>query len=265
MKSAVFAASAAALLLTACGGGGGGSTSSGSGGTVSSASTSGASATPTVKLVSGTTASSLTTDVKTSAAVNSNAATPYEFQVSGGTVNVQFKAQTANGQPDTATVSGITLDSTGAASLSSNSGVFYVTVTPGDTLTVTVTDPSNSSASMPGYVLNQQSLFAGAWSITYGSNGTCTMNVTNVGAVTGSCSDSASGTYTISGQDVSGGNTNAFNLNGSNGYVFANTTTDPVQMGSWGANSTVYPLPPTGFQIVGQVYGTGMGWAATKN
>lgn len=180
-------------------------------------------------------------------------------------VKWNFTATLSNGQPDTSipTVQGGTFPAISSLpgtepnptqALPANITSFDLLAPPGDVVTLTLTN-ANTGTAVATYVFDVASAISGNWSnMTYqgpilaggADNGVCAMTISNVGAITGTCSSStvANETFTLSGQQ---GWSNQLSLIGSNGWNF-------------GAGVTV-----TGAKLSGPISGGATGlWTASR-
>lgn len=98
---------------------------------------------------------------------------------------------------------------------------FDITAMPGDTVTMTLNDATTGDQ-VGLYTFNVNSAYAGTWTIDYTvpkfGQGTCTMQITDSGKITGSCSDATNGAYTLQGQDQG---SSGFQITASNGPPMA--------------------------------------------
>ncbi len=234
-------------LLAACGGGGGGST-----GTATTTGGTTTPATPTALLqINGTNATSTTNTVTSADNLVVSATAPVKWS---------FTATMANGQPDTTSqhitsLEGLQTPQPNPDALIPDpvTGVssFYIGAMPGDTVTMTLTDP-NTGAVVASYVFDVNSGLAGNWSMnyTYVANniydtGTCSFTVSLTGAIQGSCASSnvAGETFSLTGQQTS---SYSVVMTGSNGWTFTNSSITPTSLsgtinnggsnGSWTAS-----------------------------
>lgn len=213
-----------ATLLAACGGGGGGSApAAGSTGSTSSTATY-ANAIPTLT-IDGTAVTSTTNTVTLA-----NELTVKSDSQNKG-LKWAFAATMSNGQKDTisryiTSLDGLTTPQPNPDVLIpdptvTGASTFNITAMPGDVVTMTLND-ANTGDQVGLFTFDVRSYYAGTWNIVYTvpkfDQGTCAMQITDLGKITGSCSDQVNGSYTLQGQDQG---SSGFQITATNGYVFA--------------------------------------------
>lgn len=247
-----LAALSLAALLAACGGGGSSAPAAESTGSTSSTATY-ANAIPTLTI--DDTAVTSTTNTVTLA----NMLTVKSDSQNKG-LKWAFAATMSNGQKDTisryiTSLDGLTTPQPNPDVLIpdptvTGASAFNITAMPGDVVTMTLND-ANTGDQVGLFTFNVRSYYAGTWNIDYTvpkfGQGTCTMQITDLGNITGSCSDQVNGSYVLQGQDQG---SSGFQITASNGYVFASSPlaqasntymqnsifSNGSQIGTWTAN-----------------------------
>ncbi|MDY0329533.1 MAG: hypothetical protein RBR52_03430 [Thiomonas sp.] len=116
---------------------------------------------------------------------------------------------------------------------------FSSLIAPGGSLILGLSQDLNlaSGPFQQNVVFRVLSAYAGNWKVDYGSggasssySGTCTVNVSDSGVVSGSCDDKILGNYDVTGRDYGSGNALGVQFQGKNGIVNFFLGTSPVTL-----------------------------------